>query len=91
MARVDLKQHYRDDNGKLYRAGRDREVPDTLASRIRSNPASSGADSTIPTFDVENATRAELESEADRRGITVTRSDGKDGAPLVDDFRSALR
>jgi hypothetical protein len=42
-------------------------------------------------FDAEKATRAELEAEAARRGVTVTRSDGKDGDPLVEDFRAALK
>ena len=42
------------------------------------------------TFDVENATKDELKAEAERRGLTVKRGDGKEGEPLADDFRAAL-
>lgn len=44
-----------------------------------------------PAFDVETATRAELVAEAALRGTVVTRGDGKDGDPLVEDYRQALR
>lgn len=40
-------------------------------------------------FNVNDATRAELEAEAERRGITVTRSEGE-GAPLKEDYVRAL-
>lgn len=42
-------------------------------------------------FDVESATKAEMEAEAERRGIEVKRSDGKEGEPLADDYRAALK
>jgi len=43
-----------------------------------------------PVFDVATATRGELEAEAVRRQIEVTRADGKEGPPLVEDLRAAL-
>jgi hypothetical protein len=42
-------------------------------------------------FDPEAATRAELVAEAALRGTIVTRADGKEGEPLVEDYRQALR
>lgn len=42
-------------------------------------------------FDVEGSTKEQLVAEAERRGITVTRADGKDGDPLVEDYRAALK
>lgn len=41
-------------------------------------------------FDAETATKEELVAEAERRGITVARADGKEGEPLVSDYRAAL-
>lgn len=42
-----------------------------------------------PAFDVEKATKEELEAEAERRGIEV-KGTGKDGNVLVFDLRAAL-
>lgn len=38
MAKVDLRVNIRDENGKLYRAGKAREVPDELAERLNLEP-----------------------------------------------------
>jgi hypothetical protein len=43
------------------------------------------------TFDVDGSTKEQLQAEAERRGLTVTRADGKDGDPLVEDYRAALK
>jgi hypothetical protein len=42
------------------------------------------------TFDVEGASKADLQAEAERRGLVVARTDGKDGEPRAEDFRAAL-
>ncbi|CAN5235365.1 hypothetical protein BH23GEM4_BH23GEM4_15700 [soil metagenome] len=44
-----------------------------------------------PQLDLQTATKDELIAEAERRGITVQRADGKDGEPLVSDYKRALR
>lgn len=41
--------------------------------------------------DLDTMTREELVAEAERWGVPVTRTDGKDGDPLVTDYRNALR
>lgn len=42
-------------------------------------------------FDVDTAAKDELKAEAERRGLTITRADGKPGEPLVEDYQKALR
>lgn len=42
-------------------------------------------------FDLENAKKADLIAEAERRGVTVTRADGDaEKEPTVEDYRAAL-
>lgn len=54
------------------------------------NPlAERGGTAKAPAFDVEKATKEELEAEAERRGIEV-KGTGKDGNVLVSDLRAAL-
>lgn len=53
------------------------------------NAALAGADDAADEF--EDMTRDELIAAAEKRGLTVTRADGKDGAPKVSDYQAALR
>lgn len=53
--------------------------------------AAAGGSSAEGGFDVENATLDELKAEAERREVTVTRGDGKEGDPLKADFQAALK
>jgi hypothetical protein len=49
-----------------------------------------GATSELSREALEDMTKAELEAEAGRRGVTVTRKDGDDGEPLKEDYVRAL-
>lgn len=40
--------------------------------------------------ELETMTKDDLVAEADRRGLTVTRSDGEEGEPLKEDYIAAI-
>lgn len=42
-------------------------------------------------FDLDSASKEEMQAEAERRGIEVKRADGKDAEPLLSDYREALK
>lgn len=55
-------------------------------------PAKKAGEEQEAGFDLENAKKADLIAEAERRGITVTRADGDaDKEPTVEDYRAALK
>lgn len=51
----------------------------------------SGGSETPLAFNVDTSTKAELQAEAERRGVTVTRADGRDGEPTKEDYIAALK
>ena len=63
-----------------------RNASNGLAKNVEAAGGGEGAEK----FDAENASKADLVAEAERRNLTVTRADGKDGEPLVEDYRRAL-
>lgn len=79
--------------GHLYRRGDRILVRPEDAERLTHgrNPVAALMETQDPVlFDIRNATREQLEAEAQRRGIVVTGT-GKDGNVLVSDLRAALR
>lgn len=78
--------------GVMRKRGEPFEVSPNDVERFTSgqNPlADKGGKEEAPAFDVEKATKEELEAEAERRGIEV-KGTGKDGNVLVSDLRAAL-
>lgn len=55
--RVHLKQDVRDEDGRLYRAGRDREVPAALAERI-AVPVKGAANTAVSAAETSTTPRA---------------------------------
>lgn len=52
--------------------------------------ARTGTETELTAEALEDMTKAELEAEAQRRGVEVKRKDGEDGEPLKEDFVRAL-
>lgn len=81
--------------GGLYRVGdsfvdaEGKPVKDSEAKRAIAARESGGSAEAVDEF--EDMSREDLIAAAEKRGLTVTRADGKDGAPLVSDYQAALR
>lgn len=89
--KVDLKHSIGLRHGPLYGPGKGVEVPRTLANALGLSTSEEGVQEDSGGFNVDKATKPELEAEAERRGITVERGDDKEGDPLVEDYRRALK
>jgi len=84
--------------GRLYGPGKDIEVPRSLAEGMGFEKSDLVADKEPPTGPLRGTaeeldlqySKAELEEEAARRGLTVTRTDGKSGDARKEDLVAAL-
>lgn len=77
--------------GKRYMPESTLELDADEATQLGTAVRKGGSRKAPGGFDVGSATKDELEAEAARRGITVTRADRKEGEPLVSDYIAALK
>ena len=89
MVRVNLRRSVGLRGGPLYGPGEGILVPESLAQAVGAEEVDEFE--LLGGFYIENATKDELQARARELNIEVTRSDGKDGDPLVEDYRQALR
>jgi len=68
-----------------------RGLADTLGLTYGEPVASKEAAAPGEAKDWDSLTKAELEAEAEKRGLTVKRGDGEDGDPVKADYVKALK
>jgi hypothetical protein len=75
MPKVDLRQDYRAEDGKLYRRGKGVEVPASLAKAVRAAPAARAAEETPAGATVDALADVELtpaaKTRAQEEGLTA--------------------